>query len=137
MKWWLVIHQLTENIGKIRAWWNNQAGSASWSFQRVFETENIDFDRVDDFNAEYQVRLGDKVFFCDNGFEVVSGLKGKIKQYAVTNGTFVAQSRKLTQSGLIDVFDDVFISDKIGFEKPSIEFLMQYKTKLEHSEKMM
>ena len=50
-------------------------------FKEFFETENIDFDRVDDFNAEYQVRLGDKVFFCDNGFEVVSGLKGKIKQY--------------------------------------------------------
>ena len=99
-------------------------------FKEFFETENIDFDRVDDFNAEYQVRLGDKVFFCDNGFEVVSGLKGKIKQYAVTNGTFVAQSRKLTQSGLIDVFDDVFISDKIGFEKPSIEFFNAVQDKI-------
>lgn len=91
-------------------------------FKEFFELENITFERVDDFNAEYQVRLGDKVFFCDNGFEVVTGLKGIVKQYAVTNGTFVAQSRKLNQSGLIDVFDDVFISDKIGFEKPSVEF---------------
>ena len=66
--------------------------------------------------------MGDKVFFCDNAFETVSSLKGKIRQYAVTNGTIVAQSRKLTQSGLINIFDGVFISDKIGYEKPSVEF---------------
>lgn len=91
-------------------------------FEEFFKSEGIDFDRIDDFNAEYQVRLGDKVFFCDDGLETVTALKGKVRQYAVTNGTFVAQSRKLTQSGLIDIFDDVFISDKIGFEKPSVEF---------------
>ncbi len=91
-------------------------------FKEFFEKENICFDRVDDFNAEYQVRLGDRVFFCDNGLETVMTLKGKVRQYAVTNGTFVAQSRKLSQSGLDKIFDGVFISDKIGFEKPSVEF---------------
>lgn len=99
-------------------------------FQEFFKSENINFDRVDDFNAEYQVRLGDKVFFCDNGLEVVSSLKGKVRQYAVTNGTYVAQSRKLNQSGLIDIFDDVFVSDKIGFEKPSIEFFDAVQEKI-------
>ncbi len=99
-------------------------------FKEFFESENISCDRVDDFNAEYQVRLGDKVFFCDNGLHVVTALKGKVHQYAVTNGTYVAQSRKLSQSGLIDIFDDVFISDKIGFEKPSIEFFNAVQNKI-------
>lgn len=104
-------------------------------FKEFFESENISFDRVDDFNAEYQLRLGDKVFFCDNGLEVVTSLKGKVRQYAVTNGTFVAQSRKLSQSGLIDIFDDIFISDKIGFEKPSIEFFNAVQEKIGHFKK--
>ena len=91
-------------------------------FSEFFETEGIEFNKVDEFNLEYQYRLGDKIFFCDNAFETVQLLKGKVKQYAVTNGTYVAQSRKLTQSGLDKVFDGVFISDEIGFEKPSIEF---------------
>ena len=91
-------------------------------FAEFFETEDIVFDRIDDFNLEYQYRLGDKVFFCDNGLETLQSLKGKVKQYAVTNGTYVAQSRKLSQSGLDKIFDGIFISDKIGFEKPSIEF---------------
>lgn len=99
-------------------------------FEEFFETEGIAFDRVDDFNKEYQVRLGDKVFFSDNALETVTSLKGKVRQYAVTNGTAVAQSRKLTRSGLIKIFDDVFISDEIGYEKPTVEFFdaVQRKT---------
>lgn len=99
-------------------------------FIEFFNAENIDFDRVDDFNDEYQLHLGDKFFFCENGFETVIALKGKVKQYAVTNGTYIAQQRKLTQSGLIDIFDDVFISDKIGYEKPSIEFFDAVQSKI-------
>lgn len=91
-------------------------------FEEFFKSEGIDFDKIDEFNLEYQYRLGDKIFFCDNGLETVQSLKGKVKQYAVTNGTYVAQSRKLKESGLDKIFDGVFISDKVGYEKPSIEF---------------
>lgn len=98
-------------------------------FVEFFETEGIRFDKIDEFNLEYQYRLGDKVFFCDNGLETLQSLSGKIKQYAVTNGTYVAQSRKLSQSGLDKIFDDIFISDKIGFEKPSIEFFKAVEEK--------
>ena len=45
-----------------------------------------------------------------------------IKQYAVTNGTLVAQQRKLKLSGLDLLLDGVFISDVIGIEKPNIGF---------------
>lgn len=91
-------------------------------FKDFFKSENIEFDRIDELNAEYQIRLGDKFFFCDNGLETVIALKGKVRQYAVTNGTAVAQSRKLSKSGLIDIFDGVFISDNVGYEKPRKEF---------------
>ena len=43
-------------------------------------------------------------------------------QYAVTNGTKIAQDGKLKNSGLIDVFDEVFISEVVGYEKPAVEF---------------
>ena len=91
-------------------------------FQEFFQREGINFPNVDGFNKEYQVCLGDNVFFNDNGLELVTRLKGKVKQYAVTNGTYVAQKRKLEKSGLNKIFDDVFISDLIGVEKPNIEF---------------
>lgn len=91
-------------------------------FEEFFKSEGIVFEAIDDFNKEYQLRLSDKAFFCDNGYETVSALKGRVKQYAVTNGTFIAQERKLSQSGLDKVFDGIFISDVVGYEKPSVEF---------------
>lgn len=91
-------------------------------FRDFFEKYGLDISVAPQFNAEYQVRLGDTICFNKNGLEVVKACKGKIPQYAVTNGTRVAQERKLNNSGLIDLLDGVFISDIIGFEKPSIGF---------------
>ncbi len=91
-------------------------------FEEFFKNEGIDFDKIHEFNDEYQYRLGDKAFFCDDGFEILKSLKGKFRQYAVTNGTIVAQNRKLKISGLGEIFDGIFISDQMGFEKPSVEF---------------
>ncbi len=99
-------------------------------FVEFFESENIDFNNVDEFNDEYQISLGDKSFPCKNAIETVTALKGKYKQYAVTNGTIVAQQRKLKQSGLINIFDDVFISDEIGYEKPNIQFFNAVQEKI-------
>ena len=41
---------------------------------------------------------------------------------------YIAQKRKLRHPGLDVLFDDVFISDQIGFEKPDIRFFMYGKT---------
>ena len=69
-------------------------------FHEFFESEGLPTDQVKVFNDEYQIRLGDKAFFCDHGDELVKQLKATVKQYAVTNGTTVAQERKLRFSGL-------------------------------------
>ena len=91
-------------------------------FFEFFSLNGIHTDIVKDFNDEYQIRLGDTVCFHDNAYEIVKALKGRFKQYGVTNGTAVAQNRKLEKSGLGALFDGVFISDEIGFEKPSRSF---------------
>ena len=66
--------------------------------------------------------LGSHIFPNDNGIELVRSLKGRVHQYAVTNGSAVAQERKLSVSGLDKLFDGIFISDKVGAEKPATEF---------------
>ena len=91
-------------------------------FADFFETENIKTDCAKEFNEQYQKWLGETVCFCDNSYELMKTLKGRVKQYAVTNGTKAAQDRKLSKSGLIDIFDGVFISEVVGYEKPGIEF---------------
>lgn len=91
-------------------------------FEKFFASEGIVTDCASEFNKEYQIRLGDTICFCDDGYELVKSLKGQVKQYAVTNGTKVAQDRKLTKSGLIELFDHIFISEVLGVEKPGVGF---------------
>jgi len=94
-------------------------------FREFFAISGIDTDCAEAFNAEYQLRLGDTICFCDDSYHLVSSLCGKVKQYAVTNGTRIAQDKKLRNSGLIDLFDGVFISENLGVEKPGIGFFKQ------------
>ena len=91
-------------------------------FREFFVSEGLPVEHAESFNQEYQVRLGDTVVFCDNAFELLQKYKGQVKQYAVTNGTKVAQDRKLKNSKLDTLFDGIFISDVLGVEKPNVEF---------------
>ena len=91
-------------------------------FATLFEKYGLDISCAPAFNAQYQISLGDTVCFNPNGLEVVTALQGKVKQYAVTNGTKVAQQRKLERSGLNRLLDGVFISEDLGIEKPGIGF---------------
>ena len=91
-------------------------------FKEFFGKEGLPVEKAAAFNEEYQVRLGDTVFFHDNAYELIKELQGKVKQAIVTNGTVVAQERKLEKSGLNKLITDIFISDQIGAEKPSPKF---------------
>lgn len=87
-------------------------------FKEFFTNHQLDISCISAFNKEYQIRLGDTICFNDNAFQIISDLKGKVRQYAVTNGTKSAQKNKLSKSGLDKILDGVFISDEIGIEKP-------------------
>lgn len=100
-------------------------------FKDFFNKYDINCD-VDLFNSRYQETLGDTAVFYENGESAVKSLKGMgIRQFAVTNGTKVAQDRKLKNSGLINILDEIFISDNIGHEKPNKEFFIPVFKKLE------
>ena len=74
------------------------------------------------FDRRYQELLGEYVYFNDDAYEIVKDLKGKVLQCATTNGTKLAQTGKLKNSGLGELFDLVFISEDVGAEKPAKEF---------------
>ncbi len=73
-------------------------------------------------NTNYQLALGDHVAMYEDAMAICTELKGKKMQYAVTNGTVVAQRKKLKNSGLDRIFDGVFISDEVGYQKPDVRF---------------
>lgn len=103
-------------------------------FREFFGKYGLDVSRAPAFNAQYQISLGDTFCFNPGGLETVKALAGKVKQYAVTNGTRIAQERKLKGSGLADLLDGVFISEEIGIEKPGIGFFHRVWEKIGHFE---
>ena len=104
-------------------------------FLEFFESEGLNTELAEAFNKEYQERLGETVCFRDDSYELVKGLKSNYKQYAVTNGTKIAQDKKLSKSGLIHIFDDVFISEVVGVEKPGVGFFERVWDVIGHYEK--
>ena len=58
----------------------------------------------------------------DDSLEIVRALRGRVKQYVVSNGTVVAQNKKLKLSGLGELMDGIFLSEELGVEKPNVEF---------------
>ena len=104
-------------------------------FEEFFATEGIRTDVAAAFNDEYARRLGETVCFCDDCYDLVKSFQGKYKQYGVTNGTKIAQDMKLSKSGLINIFDNVFISEVVGVEKPGIGFFEHVWNTIGHYEK--
>jgi len=91
-------------------------------FEDFLNEYGLDASVAAGFNELYQILLGETVVFYDHALETVQALKGKVLQCAVTNGTKVAQDRKLKNSGLDKEFDYVFISEVVGMEKPNKGF---------------
>lgn len=91
-------------------------------FREFFGKYGLNVGYAADFNDAYQLALGDTVCFFPGAQETVSALKGKVLQCAVTNGTAIAQHKKLALSGLDVLLDEIFISDEVGFEKPNVAF---------------
>lgn len=91
-------------------------------FKEFFETQGIDTGLVHEFNEAYQLALGDTIVFCENAMEIIEMQKANAKVVLVTNGTATAQKKKLDRSGLDKIADYVFISEEVGYEKPSPAF---------------
>lgn len=98
-------------------------------FEDYLEALGVKLD-AEEVNDTYFSKLGDTIVFKDNSYELVKSLKGKIKQYVVTNGAIRVQKTKLAKSGFDKLMDDVFISDEVGYQKPRKEFFDAIKNRL-------
>lgn len=86
---------------------------------RKFDIRGID---PEAFRLKYEEELGSVYRFRDDSLAICTALKGRIKQYVITNGQAAVQRSKLRLSGLDQVMDGIFISGEIGFPKPQRDF---------------
>jgi len=98
-------------------------------FEEFFLKEGIRTDVASEFNKAYQLALGDTIAFNDDALEIIKAQKKNYQIIIVTNGTAIAQKKKLERSGLDKIADNIFISEEVGYEKPSIHFFERVKAK--------
>ena len=91
-------------------------------FREFFSKYGVRTDIIGEFNRGYQNDLGETVCFNDEAPDVIRSLQPFVRQYGVTNGTKIAQTKKIVKSGLDRLLDGVFISEDVGAEKPSRDF---------------
>ena len=91
-------------------------------FETFFTGEGLDPGIAPAFNDAYQLSLGDTIVYRDDSLKLIRSLRGRIRQYVVSNGTVVAQNKKLKVSGLGALMDGIFLSEELGVEKPNREF---------------
>ena len=73
-------------------------------------------------SKKYIDSLTTKSYELDGAVEICRKLHGKYRMYLVTNGQKQVQEGRLFPSPVYKFFDDCFISEDIGFEKPSIKY---------------
>ncbi len=69
---------------------------------------------------KYIERLATKSYLIDGALEFCQKLHGRYRMYIVTNGQKEIQKSRLFPSPIFKYFDDCFISEDIGYEKPNI-----------------
>ena len=104
-------------------------------FREFFQLMGLDTTVAAAFNDDYQLTLGDYPIFMEHALDVLKQEKGKYLLVAVTNGTKIAQTKKLRMTGLDEIFDVVFISEDVGIEKPNVAFFDHVFRKIGLSDK--
>jgi len=74
------------------------------------------------FAENYSQNIEKHNILMPNAYEILEFLKPNFKLHIITNGFKEFQYRKLRKSGLEPFFDDVFISEVVGYHKPHLAF---------------
>ena len=77
------------------------------------------------FNDLFVKFLYDEIEMVDGIEDLLLYLSDKYKIFTASNGIFKMQENRLKKSNLDKYFDKIFVSDKIGYEKPDKKFFQK------------
>ena len=70
----------------------------------------------------YEFLLGIGHYFVDGAPELLQALCGKYRLFIVSNGTGSVQDSRIESAGIAKYFENIFISERLGADKPSAKF---------------
>lgn len=92
-------------------------------FERLFSALGTTGDAME-AQKTYEYNLGSGHFYINGAKEMLDALK-ECTQYSLhlaSNGTASVQRRRIGSSDVAKYFDNIFISEDIGYNKPSVEY---------------
>lgn len=90
-------------------------------FELLFRELGVE-DRSLEARRSYEYKLGIGHYFIDGAEALLDALYGKYRLYLASNGTKAVQDRRIGSSNIAKYFDRIFISQEVGYDKPSREF---------------
>ena len=90
-------------------------------FELLLEALSIEGDPVL-MAREYEDKLSTKGYVLEGVEEMCQALYGRAKMYIVTNGLEKVQRGRYAVCGIDKYFENAFISDVIGYQKPSVKY---------------
>lgn len=100
-------------------------------YRLLFEEYGIDF-AANKATHIYEGFLGQGHFFLDGAQDMLESLYGRYRLYISSNGTYNVQKGRIKSADIAKYFDDIFISELIGANKPSKEFFDKACEKIEN-----
>lgn len=90
-------------------------------FELLFAEYGIEADAAR-VGERYELLLGDGHCFLPGAEELLKWLKGRARLFLASNGCTAVQRSRIESAGLAPYFEDIFISELLGADKPSEEF---------------
>ena len=90
-------------------------------FEEFFNAIDVDC-KPTEAKKLYERSLSKQCFFMNGAPEILEQLYKSYDLYIISNGTAHVQDGRIAAAGIAKYFKDIFISDKIGVNKPSREF---------------
>lgn len=103
-------------------------------YRLLFDEFNIQKD-PDETARIYEGYLAHGHFFMDGAPELLESVYGKCKLYLATNGTACVQHGRLNSADIEKYFDNIFISEELGYDKPSREYFTACFNKIPNFDK--
>ena len=115
------------NIINIQYWERLERGEITRAqvlvgrFEQLLREYGIDADPAA-LRDRYEDNLSRGHFFVEGAEELLRQLSGKYRLFLVSNGTACVQKGRLASAGIEPYFEDIFISQELGADKPDRRF---------------
>lgn len=90
-------------------------------FERLFEERGLNLPAAR-IGERYELLLAEGHQFIPGAEELLRKLQGKAHLYIASNGCAAVQDERIKSAGLALFFEGIFISERIGADKPSREY---------------